>query len=394
MEILNKSQLSTNNSVTKKKRRPSIPTETKTKLWLTSGGRCQFNGCNKPLWRNDVTMGIMNKSYIAHIYAFSDNGPRYDEILSPLLETDFANLMMVCDQCHRTFDDKDKVNEYPASFLIQMKQSHEKRIELLTGIDVDKKSFILLYGAKIGEHDSPLSFPKAAETIVPNFYPVSAEPLDIGLKNSAFKDNSKEYWDFQVANLVQLFREKVSYSKQAGSSPHYSIFALAPQPLLIKLGTLLSDLYEAEVYQLHRNPKTWKWLEEDVVAKFKLFEPQKDAENVALNISLSANISNDRIIKVLGENTAIWTITIDSPDNDFLRNRSQFLEFNKIIRKAFDQIKSRHGQEAFLNVFPAMPVALAVELGRVWMPKADMRLKIFDQNREAGGFIETLTIPV
>ncbi|WP_376786667.1 MULTISPECIES: SAVED domain-containing protein [Sphingobacterium] len=43
-----------------------------------------------------------------------------------------------------------------------------------------------------------------------------------------------------------------------------------------------------------------------------------------------------------------------------------------------------------LHLFPAMPVALAVEFGRVWMPKADMTVKIYDQNSNLGGFIEAL----
>ena len=39
-----------------------------------------------------------------------------------------------------------------------------------------------------------------------------------------------------------------------------------------------------------------------------------------------------------------------------------------------------------------MPVSATVELGRVWMPKADLNLKIYDENRELGGFVHALTI--
>ena len=62
----------------KKEKRPNITIKVKTNLWRASGGRCEFENCNKPLWLHNATMSQMNKSYIAHIYAFSIGGPRYD----------------------------------------------------------------------------------------------------------------------------------------------------------------------------------------------------------------------------------------------------------------------------------------------------------------------------
>jgi hypothetical protein len=51
-----------------------------------------------------------------------------------------------------------------------------------------------------------------------------------------------------------------------------------------------------------------------------------------------------------------------------------------------DRIKSLHGHDSILHLFPAVPVSVAVEIGRVWMPKADLPLRIYDQNRKLGGF--------
>ena len=62
------------------------------------------------------------------------------------------------------------------------------------------------------------------------------------------------------------------------------------------------------------------------------------------------------------------------------------------MKEAFREIKRIHGQDAVLNIFPSMPISLAVQLGRVWMPKADLSMKIFDQNKELGGFVEAIDI--
>lgn len=62
------------------------------------------------------------------------------------------------------------------------------------------------------------------------------------------------------------------------------------------------------------------------------------------------------------------------------------------MKEVFREIKKLHGQEVLLNIFPAIPISLAIQLGRVWMPKADLSMKIFDQNFALQGFAEALEI--
>lgn len=372
--------------------RPQIPEKVKIKLWTSSGGRCQFDNCNKALWINELTMAQMNTSYIAHIYAFSPNGPRYDVILSPKLEKDLSNLMLVCDACHRTFDDKDQIDIYPASRLIEMKKDHENRIEFLTSIQPDKKSHIVLFGAKIGEHNSPLQFNKSIQAILPDYYPANHNPIELGLKNSSFNDSDDMYWQFESENLKNIFNEKLGSIKANHKVQHYSVFGLAPQPLLIKFGTLLNDLYPADIYQLHREPSTWKWLDHEDDIDLIIEEPIDHKKIIALKIALSASISNERITSILGDDISIWSVTLPSPSNDFLQSRKHLKVIRECFRSLFDRIKNKHGQYAELNIFPAMPVSVAIEFGRVWMPKADLPFTIYDQNRTMGGFYKTLKI--
>lgn len=75
-----------------------------------------------------------------------------------------------------------------------------------------------------------------------------------------------------------------------------------------------------------------------------------------------------------------------------MHRRDDLGRFRETVRRTFDQIKAVHGQDAAIHVFPAMPVSAAVELGRVWMPKADLPLIIYDENRAHGGFEPRLTI--
>ena len=75
-----------------------------------------------------------------------------------------------------------------------------------------------------------------------------------------------------------------------------------------------------------------------------------------------------------------------------MKRPADLAEFRRLVRSTFNAIKAAHGEGATINVFPALPLSAAVEVGRVWMPKADLPLVIYDQNRNLNGFIRTLAI--
>jgi hypothetical protein len=103
-------------------------------------------------------------------------------------------------------------------------------------------------------------------------------------------------------------------------------------------------------------------------------------------LALSATVTDDRIFAALGPDTAIWAIEADRPHNDIMKRSADLAEFRRLLRLTFNAIKAVHGELATIHIFPALPVSAAVEVGRVWMPKADLPLVIYDQNRKLNGF--------
>lgn len=369
----------------------TIPTKTRNLLWLKSAGRCQYDSCNKPLWYDDITKNPFNSAYIAHIIADEPGGPRGDPILSGELADKLSNLMLLCDSHHRLIDKID-VDGHSVDKLQKMKQSHETRIEILTSICEDKQSHVLLYGANIGIHNPNINWQKASNAMVPLKYPAENEAIEISLINSSFQDHQKSFWEIERENLQNQFDLKVRRHLAMRKISHFSVFALGPQPLLIELGRLLSDIQAADIYQLHKEPADWVWQEHPEKFKFDLIKPETLCKNVALNLSLSGTINNSRITKVLGEDTSIWTITIENPENDFLKSREQLRLFRQHFRKTLDVIKAKHGQDTVLNIFPSVPAPIAVEIGRVWNPKADLPLSLYDQNHKKDGFFNAFNI--
>jgi SMODS-associated and fused to various effectors sensor domain len=368
----------------------NVPEKVRTRLWGKAAGRCQYEGCNKPLWIDGLTKAEFNISYIAHIIADVPGGPRGDAILSEQLRADISNLMLMCDEHHRLIDKTD-IAGHPVGRLKAMKESHEKRIELLSSIMNDKRSHVLLYGAKIGEQHAPLSLEKAAVAMVPAFFPADFRPIELSLKNSSFADHEDDYWRIEQTHLIRQFDDLVRARLAMSEIKRFSVFAFAPIPLLVKLGALLSDIPEAEVYQLHREPPDWVW-QADFDNEFIRERPAKANGVPALVLSLSATIVDERIFSVLKDEHSIWKLTLTNPGNDFMKSREQLSVFRKVFRELLDEIKALHGQSTCIHIFPAVPVSVAVEIGRVWSPKADVPLVVYDQNRKAGGFTPALTI--
>ncbi|WP_461640542.1 SAVED domain-containing protein [Labilibaculum euxinus] len=369
-------------------RRP-IPEKIKLELWIKSAGRCEFSGCNEPVWYNDLTLSDGNFAEVAHIIGASEDGPRGSED-SGNLQQEFSNLMLLCRKCHKEIDDNE--DKYSVKLLRTWKKEHEDRISLITSIKQNHHSHIVSYKANVGQHTPSFDFKYLANYLLPNHYPAQSVDINLGLEDSPFRDKDNFFYEVELKALETNFAQRLAPLLSQSQINHISLFAFAPMPLLIKLGTLLNDIHNVEIHQPVRNPKTWNLSNNNLSIIYKVIEPDKIFDKVALNISLSADIENSRITNILGDDCSIYTLTIDKPFNDFLKSKDQLNEFSKTIRLLLNRIKLKFNSKVPLNIFPAMPIATAIELGRCWMPKADMPLVIFDENKINDGFFKTFEI--
>ena len=368
-----------------------IPSKIKNQLLVKSAGRCQFRGCNQSLYMDIITKRDFDKSYIAHIVGDKPTGPRGDVVQSPILANALSNLMLLCDGCHRRVD-AENGKYYSVSELLAMKKEHEDRIENVTAIAPNMQSHIITYKANVGVFTPEMSYQTVSQFLPPNYYPAIADTIDLSLSNSIQRDKDVAFWTTEVANLEAQFDRKLFQKFTKGEIQHLSVFAFAPIPLLIKLGTLINDIYKSNIHQKVRNPDTWNLDDDTTEMKYTIIAPEAKHKTVALNISLSATITNDRITQVLGDDCDVYTITIENPFNDYLKSKKHLEDFSISIRQLFNQIKAKYSSQTPIHIFPAMPIAKAIEFGRVWMPKADMPLYLYDENTANSGFEKVMEI--
>ncbi|MEZ9235548.1 SAVED domain-containing protein [Shewanella sp. 10N.286.52.A9] len=372
-----------------------IKEKVKTALWGKSAGRCQFNGCNRPLYQSPITLEAVNIAEAAHIYSFSKAGPRgWGPFVTNKAElNEVGNLMLMCHDCHKTIDQDTTGKKYSADLLQKWKKEHEHRVWTVAGISLSNKSYVVFYGANIGEQKSPLQYDQAVTAMFPTKYPVSSAPLTLSM-SSSLTDRDAEYWAAESKQLETVFTQQITPLISAGENIHFSLFSLAPMPLLIKLGCLFTDKISVDTYQPIREPKTWSWQVMPDNFDFIVVEPQSKQRMPVLVLSLSAHIESSRVHEVLGDDVDIWEIKTpqEFQHNDFMRSPEQLALFRQAMRKVIESISAHYGLDTELNIFPAIPVSCAVELGRIRMPKASMSWRIFDQNYQTKTFNETITI--
>jgi hypothetical protein len=373
----------------------AIPSKVVLKLWMRSGGRCQFRGCNQVLWRDELTQREMNNAYIAHIVADRPDGPRGNSVLSPKLAKEFNNLMLLCPTHHKLVDSQPE--DYSVDLLQAYKREHEERIEHLTSINEDMKTHLLVFIGNIGDRKPSISFDEARIAVLPH-YPAESRFIEIDLTHGPYKDYEFSYFTAKQDEISRLIESRIRQRSHCERINHLSVFALASIPLLIHFGYELGEATPSEIYHCHRDTHLWKW-EPLIDGSFRYMIEAPDLLNVcnvkavAINLSLSGVIHTEEIAEVMTEPYCIYTMSIAEPSRDYLRSKEQLDLFKAEMRVLLRQIRQVHAINCEIHLFSAIPAPVAVSLGQLFLPKSDPPMHIYEHNQRNGGFRYALTIP-
>lgn len=366
----------------------SLPDAVKQLLFGMAAGRCEYRGCNKLLSRDDL--GRRGKfSVFAHIVADEPRGPRGHPELSPKLAQDLNNLMLLCFNCHRRID-VDEVDEHPVDLLNAMKRQHEERIRRLTELDDNHRTMLVLMAANIGDRKGLISVKEARSAVLPKY--AVDDNVEIDLAHLRVVDGERIAWDIGVCEIDKAaHRAQERMVRQ--SEPHLSIFALAPIPLLMYLGLKLGDVASGDAYQRLRSPPGWAW--QTATGKeppFSLFfEGAEPSPDISLVFSVSDEVDLE-LVKAVAPKGARYLFRIPQPKPDMVRTREQLESFRAMMRTLLLCVRERHGANVTMHVFPALPNSLAVEFGRVLLPKNAPHMKVYDFNRTTGGWHFALSL--
>lgn len=368
-----------------------IPDLTRLVLFVRAGGRCEFDGCPRYLMEHPVTLTEGNFAQVAHVVAFRTDGPRGHLRSRPRNIHSLQNLMLLCPQCHKLIDDNPQ--DYTRHTLSEYKRRHEKWIKQATGLSPDKKTALLVFSAPIGKQTVSISYDHMLEAVAPR-YPISREGLEIDLTNLLAESSAVTAVAKQnIADRLARYFEPEGEWQRTG---HVSLFALGPMPLLIFLGSQLSNKVSTDLYQRHRDSESWTWKKSGppVKYRFRALQTGSDKNKVALLLCLSGCGPRDNLPAQIDATYSVYEITLDgtTASPTFLSLREDLERFRIAYQDALAEITKEHWGLTEIDLFPAVPAPIAVLCGRETLPKTHPALRVYDYDKTQGGFTYQLTV--
>ncbi len=376
-----------------KLKRPNIPIKTQLRLWVVSAGRCQFPGCNEFVLQDKTTLSEGNYANIAHIISWTPSGPRGDTTLSPRLGKDISNLMLMCLRHGKMIDTKKNIPLYTVDFLRKCKDAHESRIKIQTSIDISRKTTAVRLQTNIRGRLVAVSQPDVYTALVTaGRYPHDEKGIHIDLTNLHYSAD-KSSWDTAVRQIDSTLNTALTVGNNERKEDHFSIFGIAPIPILAYLGFRLGNVTPADIY-IKLREKPWSRVSSDPKLTFTLVRPRsKDkAKTVALSIAISGTTSRSEIEKHLGKGALVYEIKLKKSQIDQIECIEDLEAFRKLYRETIDEIREVHGKKCKVHLFGAMPTCAAIVCGREIIHGVDPSIVMYEHLSQEEGFIPALTI--
>jgi hypothetical protein len=224
---------------------------------------------------------------------------------------------------------------------------------------------------------APIDLMQAVEAIEPNR--PFAPPLILrpSLLEASFEEAAAYQRDL-ILDTVTASREQL---------PRFAVFSLAPIPLVVHAGFILSDLVSVEAFQYHRDRGSWRWedgAEGDThVRIYGLPSGEKTAvSEVVIRVSLSATISKADTRAVTGECPVEVDITIERPDVMWLRAPTQIIAAADAFRSVLATLRHRLPQLKRIHLFYAGPTPVAVALGQAINPRMNAPVVLYEYHHQ------------
>lgn len=368
-----------------------IPRLVELVLYVRAGGRCEFDGCNKPVLENPLTLTVDNFGEKAHIVAFSRGGPRGGEGSRPTDVNALPNLMLLCPTCHLEIDRH--ADRYPRTVLEKFKDSHERRVELVTSSSPTRKTTIVELKSRIGGKPVAIPAPDVFAAVAPNF-PEDRHGFLIDV--SEFDDRDPGFLRLATQRIDNVLRPLQEKRLEGQPAHHISVFAFGPIPLLAYLGSCLSDKLQVEFFQFHRDTKTWCWKDAGAQARYKFQQRRQgsDRTKVAILLSLSGTVRLDHLPPDIGADFYLYELTLEGQDPNpmFLNTRADLVGFRRAYLEALGALERDHPPIEVIHLIPAVPIPIAVMCGHDVLNKAHPAFLIYDLDKVSGGYSPTLTI--
>lgn len=357
-------------------------------LCAKAAGMCEFPGCQERLFFDKQTASTFNHAYICHIVGSSPNGPRGSLELSHPLSDKLDNLMLLCDK-HHTLIDND-TEDYPIETLREMKLKHESNIDKACNFLSVPKSLVVTFSSPVHGHDVIIKHSQINSAVLPDRVPMAEYPLDIKVDEISHENQkNKDHWQLQVERLKREINIKLLPAIDQDPQLVCDMFAIAPIPILAKLGELCGNKRSIFLHHNRRIEGTWKWATtlRTVSFTYNIHHLNPEEKNIALAFSLSGAVPIESIKQSLCSINTIYEISAELQGIECIKSQCDLADFVNMYIEVLNKIHYEHPTVDVVHVFTAVPAVVAIELGRQRMRNVHPKLLMY--NSLDGNYVNT-----
>lgn len=192
-------------------------------------------------------------------------------------------------------------------------------------------------------------------------------------------DEAAEYQQKKVQELLDRTWDTL---------PRYAVFSMAPIPLAIHLGFLLSDRVETRYFQYDRDRRTWKWPENSQhnseITVSGLPTAATEAEiDVVIRVSLSAKVWPYQSDAVVPEPGIAIDISVSNPHPMWLTSTEQLTDVGRLFRDVLASIRANIPRCKAIHLFYAGPTGGAVIIGQQINPRMNPPVALHEFSQQA-----------
>lgn len=326
-------------------------------LWGRAAARCSHPDCKIRLDHpgstsdSDITTG-----FAAHIVGHSDRGPRADKLIDDDLRGGYENLILLCGTHHALVDKQSRT--FTVELLRTWKAEHESWVKHSTEPMEPAEH---LTWAVVFHEDSPAIDATLTDRALPAGSTAGSR-THVRLPSGEFD------WHDAADKQRQIIDELMESLRP--QDRRLAVFSLAPIPLAVHLGSVISDRCRLALFQYDRDEMSWQWKPDqekppglDTVE----WRRNKDSDNgdVVIRVSLSAEIHVQSTVDLVSDPLVDVRIGVERPTVTWLQAAEQLREIGAVFRGVLERVRAEVADRCErIHLFYAGPISGAIEIGR------------------------------
>ena len=371
------------------------------RVWARSAGRCVL--CATYLIDTRSYFHSRSVAELAHNIGATDGAksPRAKSSLSLRERSAEENILLLCHECHRRIDDPEMVGFFTAAYLRDAKMTHERRVREVTDFATLRPAAVLKVTAKIRGTLAPASGRQIAEALHPLHLTGFGEATRTGMYEVMLDDPEDADWSWtRGIQRIDQAVDSLQAAIEASDVEVAAVFALAPIPLLVHLGSRLDDKSETVLFRRARSDdaRAWAWATDEAHSPaYDVSTTNNDSatqpfDEILLTVNVTADVKLDEIPpQVRGLPRVALSLATETPGPSVIDTRAALDRFSDGWQRALSLVEKEFPTASRVHVVAAVPAPAAIQMGRLHMRDAQPELAIY-QRTSALGYVKALTV--